>query len=92
MLVGLPGGAHAEFDLGLALDKRAKIIGTVLRGRSTVEKAAATRAFSDEVVPLLASGRVRPVIDRIFPIADVVNAYRYLASNESFGKVVLELT
>ncbi len=90
VLVGLTSGSKADLDLSLALRKRARIIGTVLRGRSTEEKAAATRAFVDEVVPLLASRKVRAVVDRVFPNDEVVDAYQYLASNESFGKVVLE--
>ena len=89
ILVGLTSGSKAEFDLGLALRKRAKIIGTMLRGRTIEEKAYATQRFADEVVPLLASGKVRPNIDRIFAVEDVVAAYEYLGSNESFGKVVL---
>lgn len=90
ILVGLTSGSKTEFNLGLALQKRAKIIGTVLRARSSEEKKEATRVFKDEVVPLLASGKVKPVIDSVFALHDVVEAYRYLASNETFGKVVLE--
>ena len=76
--------------MGLALQKRLTIIGTVLRGRPTEEKAEATRKFVDEVVPLLATGRIRPNVDRVFAAKDVVAAYKYLESNESFGKVILE--
>lgn len=90
ILVGLTAGRSANFELGQALFKRATIIGTVLRGRSTEEKAAATQKFVEEVVPLLASGEVKPNIDRVFAAADVQEAHRYLESNESFGKVVLE--
>jgi putative PIG3 family NAD(P)H quinone oxidoreductase len=90
ILVGLTSGSKAEFDLGRLLKKRAKIIGTVLRARSLEEKGRALHAFAASVVPLLAAGKVKPVLDRVFPIDNVVEAYRYLASNESFGKVVLE--
>ena len=90
MLVGLTAGSKAEIDLGTALRKRAKIIGTVLRGRSTEEKAAAIRRFADEVVPLLESGNVVPNIDKVFAAGDVREAHEYLESNESFGKVILE--
>lgn len=90
ILVGLTAGRKSEIDLGTALYKRAKIIGTVLRARSIEEKAAATRAFVDEVVPLLTSGNVRPNLDRVFPAAKIQEAHRYLESNESFGKVVIE--
>lgn len=90
ILVGLTSGRKAEFNLGYALQKRVTIIGTVLRSRSADEKAGLTQVFSTEVVPLLCSGQVRPNIDKIFPAIDVIAAYKYLESNSSFGKVVLE--
>lgn len=89
MLVGLTAGSKAEFNLGIALTKRARIIGTVLRSRSVEEKAEAMRAFERDVVPMLADGRVKPVVDKVFDAADAMEAYRYLASNESFGKCIL---
>ena len=90
ILVGLVGGREAEFHLGMALAKRAKIVGTVLRSRSTEEKAEATRLFIKDVLPLLATGKVKPNLDKVFKVEDVKEAHEYLESNESFGKVVLE--
>ncbi|MEP7076487.1 MAG: NAD(P)H-quinone oxidoreductase [Acidobacteriota bacterium] len=90
MLVGLTGGRKAEFDLGTALHKRMTLKGTVLRGRSVEEKSEAVSLFAKDVVPLLASGQIRPNLDRKFSADNVTEAYKYLASNESFGKVVLE--
>ncbi|MBK8813979.1 MAG: NAD(P)H-quinone oxidoreductase [Acidobacteria bacterium] len=90
ILVGLVGGRKTEFDLGLALTKRLTIIGTVLRSRSAAEKAAATSEFIEKVAPLLVAGTVRPNLDRVFPAEEVSDAHRYLESNQSFGKVVLE--
>jgi len=90
LLVGMTGGRTAEIDLGIALSKRLTIIGTILRARSLDEKAEATRRFALHVVPLLAEGRVRPNVDRVFDIQDVRAAHEYLESNESFGKVVLK--
>ena len=92
LLVGLTSGAKAEFNLALALQKRAKIIGTVLRGRSVEEKANATRLFADDFLPLIGTRKIEPNVDRVFAAADVSAAYRYIASNESFGKVVLDLS
>lgn len=89
MLVGTPSGARAELDFGLAMAKRARIIGTVLRSRPTEEKAEATENFAREAVPLLEKGLIKPNIDRIFNIEDIRAAHEYLESNESFGKVVL---
>lgn len=89
ILVGLTGGATAEFDLRAALQKRLTIRGTVLRSRSTAEKAEAVRLFVRDVVPLLESGAVRPVIDAVFPFEQAADAHRYLESNRNFGKIVL---
>lgn len=90
ILVGLVGGRSAEFNLGLALTKRLKIFGTVLRSRSTGEKAEATKLFIEEVLPLLESGKVKPNIDKIFSLEEIRKAHEHVESNESFGKVVLE--
>jgi NADPH:quinone reductase-like Zn-dependent oxidoreductase len=62
-----------------------------LRARSAEEKAQATRLFTKHVVPLLAAGSVRPVVDRVYKLEQVREAHLRLESNESFGKVVLEI-
>ena len=90
ILVGLTSGSTAEFNLSLALHKRARIIGTVLRSRRVDEKAEATRRFATDIIPLFESGAIVPNVDRIFPVGDVIAAYKYLESKASFGKVVLE--
>ena len=90
VLVGTTGGVKAELNYGLVMSKRLTIRGTVLRSRSTVEKAEASRAFEKSVVPLLKSGVLRPNIDRLFKVEEIRRAHEYLESNESFGKVVLE--
>ena len=90
ILVGLTSGAKAEFNLAIALQKRLRIIGTVLRTRSVDEKAEAVARFTDEVLPLFDSGSIKPNPDRVFSYTAVRDAYRYLESNESFGKMVIE--
>ncbi len=70
VLVGRSRRGRAEIELGKALHKRLTITGTVLRARPLEEKIAATRRFAAEVVPLLASGAVSPVVDRVFPLED----------------------
>jgi putative PIG3 family NAD(P)H quinone oxidoreductase len=89
VVVGLLGGRKEPLDLGLVLQKRLTIVGTALRSRPLEEKIAVTRTFEAEVVPLLATGVVRPVVDRVFPIGDVRQAHELLQSNATFGKVVL---
>jgi putative PIG3 family NAD(P)H quinone oxidoreductase len=89
MFVGTTAGASAELNLGVVMSKRLRLKGTVLRSRSLEEKARATRRFAAHVVPLLESGRVRPVIDRVYPMTEVGAAHTRMESNESFGKIVL---
>lgn len=91
ILVGLPSGAVAEFDMAKALSKRLTLIGTVLRSRSVREKAVATRRFSAEYLSLIENGKISPNVDKVFPFVEVRSAHEYLESNESFGKVILAL-
>ena len=89
IFVGTTSGSRAEIDYSIVMSKRLKVMGTSLRTRSAEEKATATRLFAQHVVPLLASGNVRPVIDNVFPLEEVRQAHARIESNESFGKVVL---
>ncbi len=91
VLVGLLGGSTAPFDLNLMLRKRLTIVGTTLRARPLEEKIAATRRFGAQVVPWLARGLVRPVVDSVFASDDVRAAQARMESNEVFGKVILRL-
>lgn len=90
ILVGTTSGARAELNYSQIMSKRLKIIGTVLRSRPTEEKAQATLKFVEEVVPLFASGQIKPNIDKVFKVEEIKKAHEYLESNASFGKVVLE--
>jgi len=87
--IGTVAGGEARLELGRVLGKRLTIRGTVLRARPLEEKIAATRAFAREVVPLLESGVVRPVVDRVFELADAAAAHAWLETNDTIGKVVL---
>jgi NADPH2:quinone reductase len=89
VLVGMLAGTKTELDLGLVMRKRVQLTGTMLRARPLEEKIAAMRVFEAQVVPLLARGRVKPVVDRVFPLADAPLAHAHMASNDGFGKIVL---
>jgi putative PIG3 family NAD(P)H quinone oxidoreductase len=89
VLVGLTGGRSCELDLGIALRKRATIVGTVLRSRPLHEKIAAARLLDRNLGPWLARGVVRPCVDRVFPLASAGEAHAYVATDASFGKVLL---
>jgi NADPH:quinone reductase len=91
VVVGTGAGRSFEMSLGKLMSRRATLAGTVLRARPLEEKAAAVQAFGRQVVPLLASGVVRPVIDRVFPASQAAAAYDHLAAPGKFGKVLLEM-
>jgi putative PIG3 family NAD(P)H quinone oxidoreductase len=90
VVIGTMGGPKATVDLGLLMRTRGEIVGTVLRPRPLWQKIQATQAFARDVLPLVAAGRVRPVLDRALPADRVREAHEQLERNESFGKVVLE--
>ncbi|MEO8541281.1 MAG: NAD(P)H-quinone oxidoreductase [bacterium] len=91
ILVGLMGGNTTNANIGILLGKRASVRGTTLRGRPLEEKAEATRAFEKSVLPHIASGRVKIVVDTVYPLAEAAAAQEYMASNQNFGKVVLSV-
>jgi putative PIG3 family NAD(P)H quinone oxidoreductase len=91
ILISTMGGANTQLPLGQILGKRLTIRGTVLRARPLEEKIEATRRFAADVVPLFASKAVRPVIDRVFPLAAIADAHTRLESNATFGKVVIDV-
>lgn len=91
MLVGTMAGRNATVPLGLVLGKRLTLRGTVLRSRTTEEKRAVTAAFARDVVPLFASGVLRPTIDSTFELQDIRAAHERLAGNQTFGKIVLRV-
>ncbi len=90
VLVGTIAGGRATVPIVSIMGKRLTIVGTVLRARSADEKAAATAAFVRDVVPMLADGRVTPVVDTVVPLADAPAAYDLVASDTTFGKVILD--
>ena len=89
VVVGTVAGGSARLDLGMLLRKRLTLVGTVLRSRPPEEKIALAREFSDSVLPLLSSGRVRAVVDRVYPFTEIRRAHAQMEANESFGKIVL---
>lgn len=88
-IIGMQGGAKAELHLGALLAKRGAITATSLRGRPPGEKAAIVAAVREHVWPLLADGRVRPVVDRTLPMREAAGAHRVLDESSHVGKVVL---
>ncbi|HEY8152614.1 MAG TPA: NAD(P)H-quinone oxidoreductase [Myxococcota bacterium] len=91
VLIGLMGGAKTEVNLALLLGRRLSVIGSTLRSRSNAEKAAIVSGFRARFGPDLESGNLRPVVDRVLPLARAAEAHRLLEASEHFGKVVLRV-
>jgi putative PIG3 family NAD(P)H quinone oxidoreductase len=91
VLIGLMGGAKTELNLAVLLARRLSVIGSTLRSRSTAEKAAIVGGFRARFGLDLEAGTLRPVVDRVLPLAQAAEAHRLLEASEHFGKVVLRV-
>ncbi len=91
VVIGLLGGASAKLSLGRIMAKRMRVIGSTLRARSIAAKAAVMDALRARVWPLLESGAVKPVVERELPIEQADEGHELIASNRTFGKVVLTI-
>jgi len=88
-VIGMQGGTRAELDLGLLMRKRGAVLSTSLRARPGAEKAAIVASTREHVWPLVAAGEVRPVVDRVLPMAQAAEAHRVVEAGEHVGKVLL---
>jgi NADPH2:quinone reductase len=87
--ISLLGGSRAEINMGMILIKRLTLTGSTLRSRTVAQKAAVAEAVKRNVWPLLAAGRVRPVIHATFPLAEAGEAHRLMETSNHIGKIVL---
>lgn len=91
VIIGMQGGTKGELDISALLRKRAAVIATSLRARPAAEKATIVAAVREHVWPLIAVGRVRPVVHRTFPLAEAAAAHIELDAGTHIGKVLLTL-
>jgi len=91
VVIGVLGGAQTSLNLARLLQKRQSLIGLVMRSRSLQEKIELTRAFVRSTLPLLADGRVKPLVDSVFPLSEVARAHERMESNANLGKIVLKV-
>ena len=91
VLVGTMGGSKVEADLGALMRKRLSVIGTVLRSRPLEEKIDLVQSFARTMLPLLAAGRLNPVVDRVLPLDEAAAGHAAMEANENFGKIVLRI-
>ncbi len=92
VVIGLQGGSTAELDLGMLLRKRGSVSATSLRSRPVGGpggKAEIVAAVREHVWPLIEAGRVRPVVDRVLPLAEAARAHELLESSGHIGKILL---
>ena len=89
VLIGLMGGSNREINLGQLMVKRLRVIGSTLRARSLMEKAAIIKDLQEQVWPKISEGEIRPVIDKVFPMQAAAEAQDWVATDQTIGKVVL---
>lgn len=89
VLLGFLQGSTTEVDLSPVLRKRLEVIGTVMRTRKLEERVELLRIFEREFSPHLASGRARPVVGAVVPMAEIARAHQAMEKDETFGKTVL---
>ena len=89
VLIGLMGGSNREINLGQLMVKRLRVIGSTLRARSLIEKAAIIKDLQEQVWPKISEGEIRPVIDKVFPMQAAAEAQDWVATDQTIGKVVL---
>ncbi|WP_329400433.1 NAD(P)H-quinone oxidoreductase [Streptomyces melanogenes] len=88
-VIGMQGGVKGELNLGALMAKRGAVTATTLRGRPGAEKAAIVAAVREHVWPLVAAGRVRPVVDRVVGMSSAAEGHRVLEAGQHVGKVLL---
>lgn len=89
VVIGMQGGTRAELDLGRLMATRASVSATTLRARPVEEKAAICAAVEAEAWPLVESGAIVPVVDRVLPMSEAAEAHRVVAASDHVGKVLL---
>lgn len=91
LLATLSGGKVNEFDVRQILTKRLKIIGSTLRSRSLDYHLKLTKDFYNFAYDKISSGRIKPIIDKVFDWTDVSEAHKRMEANKNIGKIVLRI-
>ena len=90
VIIGMQGGAKGELDIATLLRKRASVQATSLRARPAEEKASIVASVREHVWPMIASGRVRPIVNSTHRLADAAAAHRELEASGHVGKILLQ--
>jgi len=89
VIIGMQGGTKAELDIGKLLSKRGAVIATTLRSRSVEEKSAICASVVEHVWPLVAAGKVRPIVHATYPLSEAGEAHRAIEEGSAVGKVLI---
>jgi len=90
VMINMMMGKDVQLDLSPVMSKRLTITGSTLRNRDTAFKTAIAQNLEKNIWPLLESGEIRPVINKVFPAEKAADAHRLMESSEHIGKIVLE--
>ncbi|MGA3184113.1 MAG: zinc-binding dehydrogenase [Candidatus Dormibacteria bacterium] len=90
-IIGVGAGARVELDLGQLMSRRGRLFGSTLRARPLGEKAIAVRRVEAEVLPLLEAGRLRVLVQDVFPLEAAADAYARFQAGAKLGKIVLSI-
>jgi len=91
VIIGVTSGIKAELNLALMMVKRQSIIGSVLRSRPVAEKGEIVAEFTRRAIPKFADRTIVPIIEKVFPLDQVVDAHRMMEEDRHFGKIVLKI-
>ncbi len=91
VILSTMAGSQGNLPIGLLMSKRISVRGVTLRTRTLEEKLTVTRKFASAVLPLLANGTVKPIVERSYPLEEIGTAHTVMDSNQNFGKLVLVL-
>lgn len=91
VIIGVISGIKAELNLALMMVKRQQIIGSVLRSRPVSEKGEIVDEFTRRALPRFADRTIVPIIEKVFPLDQVVEAHRMMEEDTHFGKIVLRI-
>ena len=92
VVIGVLGGAVVEnVNLGMLLQKRITLNGTLLTPRSDDYKAQLTNEFIENVLPYFEKGLIKPIVDIVFPLDEVAKAHQYMEENKNIGKIILKI-
>jgi NADPH:quinone reductase-like Zn-dependent oxidoreductase len=89
--IAVQGGPKAQISLVEIMSRRLTLTGSTLRPRSAMFKSLVADEIGRHVWPFVESGQLRPLMDRIYPLEEAVDAHRRMEAGDHFGKIVLRV-